>query len=77
MVALTTSTPAETATPTTPAARLRVKVRTSSRLDAVTAMPWKPDCVASEVLRLKESLGTLSPLPLLCRSIEASVGEPT
>ncbi len=48
---LITFTPAETATPAMPPARLMVKLSTSSLLVAVTATPRKPDFSPATAVR--------------------------
>src|SRR5215475_12435143 len=83
VVALSTSTPADTATPTNPPARLSVKVRTALRFDAATATPRKLAIVPTLVVRLVPGdselslLFTLSLLPSPLKSIGPSDGVPT
>ena len=75
MSVVTTLTPADTATATPPAARATVKVRTVSRLVAVTASPWKPPWVATPLVRTPVSESSCTdwePLPV--RFIGPTVG---
>ena len=69
VLAFTTSTPADTATPTAPKPALNVSVRISSRFVAVTARPYTC-CVARPVVRsmLTDCVRTSDDVPSFCRS---------